>query len=152
MKSAYVIYEWSQREADESVLSAETSSSSGLGKEEKPSKYRLIDASKYYIVEEDVSDDEDIDPKHYQTSTYQRSVNCKVSSKAKLFQEAMLFIIIFTIPEVNVQVQNYHEVHSRLLLCLSKCMKLGCQILHGHFEPVYLLQVSKNDEKCCFLQ
>ena len=76
-KSAYVIYEWSQREADESVLSAETSSSSGLGKEEKPSKYRLIDATKYYIVEEDVSDDEDIDPKHYQTPTYQRSVNRK---------------------------------------------------------------------------
>ena len=74
-KSAYIIYEWSQREADESVLSAETSSSSGLGKEEKPSKYRLIDATKYYIVEEDVSDDEDIDPKHYQTPTYQRSVN-----------------------------------------------------------------------------
>ena len=81
MKSAYVIYEWPQREADESVLSAETSSSSGLGKEEKPSKYRLIDATKYYIVEEDVSDDEDIDPKHYQTPTYQRSVNCKVSRK-----------------------------------------------------------------------
>ena len=73
-KSTHVIYECSQREADESVLSAETSSSSGLGKEEKPSKYRLIDATKYYIVEEDVSDDEDIDPKHYQTPTYQRSV------------------------------------------------------------------------------
>ena len=63
------------------MLSAETSSSSGLGKEEKPSKYRLIDATKYYIVEEDVSDDEDIDPKHYQTPTYQRSVNYKVSRK-----------------------------------------------------------------------
>ena len=81
-KSAYVTYECSQREADESVLSAETSSSSGLGKEEKPSKYRLIDATKYYIVEEDVSDDEDIDPKHYQTPTYQRSVN-----KLQSFQE-----------------------------------------------------------------
>ena len=81
-KSAYVTYEWSHREADESVLSAETSSSSGLGKEEKPSKYRLIDATKYYIVEEDVSDDEDIDPKHYQTPTYQRSVN-----KLQSFQE-----------------------------------------------------------------
>ena len=81
-KSTHVIYECSQREADESVLSAETSSSSGLGKEEKPSKYRLIDATKYYIVEEDVSDDEDIDPKHYQTPTYQRSVN-----KLQSFQE-----------------------------------------------------------------
>ena len=30
------------------------------------------------IVEEDVSDDEDIDPKHYQTPTYQRSVNYNI--------------------------------------------------------------------------
>ena len=48
-------------EADESLLSAETNSSSGLGKEDKPSKYRFIDSTKYYVVEEDVSDDEDKD-------------------------------------------------------------------------------------------
>jgi len=72
MKPTVKMTDEDEREADESVLSAETSSSSGLGKEEKPSKYRLIDATKYYIVEEDVSDDEDIDPKHYQTPTYQR--------------------------------------------------------------------------------
>ena len=71
------------------MLSAETSSSSGLGKEEKPSKYRLIDATKYYIVEEDVSDDEDIDPKHYQTPTYQRSVNCKVSRNSILLHSGL---------------------------------------------------------------
>ena len=68
-----------EMEADESLLSAETSSSSGLGKDEKPSKYRFIDATKYYVVEEDVSDDEDIDPKHYHKPSYQRwvfSVNC----------------------------------------------------------------------------
>ena len=35
-----------EREADESVDGAETSSSSGLGREEKPSKYRLIDSNK----------------------------------------------------------------------------------------------------------
>ena len=30
-------------------------------------------------------------------------------------------------------------------------MELGCQALLGHFGPVYLLQVSKNDdeERCC---
>ena len=61
-------------EADESLLSAETNSSSGLGKEDKPSKYRFIDSTKYYVVEEDVSDDEDIDPKHYQKPSYQRLV------------------------------------------------------------------------------
>ena len=32
-------------------------------------------------------------------------------------------------------------------------MKLACQILHGHFGPVYLSQVSKNDdEELCFLK
>ena len=72
MKPTVKMTDEDEREADESVLSAETSSSSGLGKEEKPSKYRLIDAAKYYIVEEDVSDDEDIDPKHYLTPSYQR--------------------------------------------------------------------------------
>ena len=31
-------------------------------------------------------------------------------------------------------------------------MKLAFQVVHGHFWPVYLLQVSKNeDEKHCFL-
>ena len=101
LKSANVIYEWPQREADESVLSAETSSSSGLGKEEKPSKYRLIDATKYYIVEEDVSDDEDIDPKHYQTPTYQRSVNCKVSRNKGFPNEPDVGYRNFFIPRVK---------------------------------------------------
>ena len=32
-----------------------------------------------------------------------------------------------------------------------KWMELGCQVLLGHFGPVYLLQVSKNDdEERCF--
>ena len=32
-------------------------------------------------------------------------------------------------------------------------MELDCCVLHGHFGPVYLLQVSKNDdEKQCFLK
>ena len=31
--------------------------------------------------------------------------------------------------------------------------KLACQVLHGHFGPVYLLQVIKNDdEEHCFLK
>ena len=41
---------------------------------------------------------------------------------------------------------------SRLASCL-KCMELACQVLNGHFEPVYFLQVSKNyDEERCFLK
>ena len=35
---------------------------------------------------------------------------------------------------------------SRLAPCL-KCMELACQVLNGHFGPVYLLQVSKNDDE-----
>ena len=39
---------------------------------------------------------------------------------------------------------------SRLVPCL-KGIKLGCQVLLGHFGPVNLLQVSKNDDvECCF--
>ena len=37
-----------------------------------------------------------------------------------------------------------------LVLCL-KWMEIGCQVLLGHFGPVYLLQLSKNDdEESCF--
>ena len=37
-----------------------------------------------------------------------------------------------------------------LVPCL-KFMKLGCHVLLGHFGPVYLHQVSRNDdEECCF--
>ena len=39
-----------------------------------------------------------------------------------------------------------HGVLSRLVPHL-KYMKLACQVLHGHFEPVYLLQVSKNNDE-----
>ena len=39
---------------------------------------------------------------------------------------------------------------NRLVPCL-KWMELGCQVLLGNFRPVYLLQVSKNDdEEQCF--
>ena len=32
-------------------------------------------------------------------------------------------------------------------------MELACQVFHGHFEPVNLLQASKiDDEKRCFLK
>ena len=76
----------------------------------------------------------------------------KFFSKAKLYQEATFFIIIFFLHEVNIQVQNRHGVLRRLVPRL-KCMKLACQVLHGHFGPVFLLQVSKNNEqKRCFLK
>ena len=40
---------------------------------------------------------------------------------------------------------------NRLVPC-QKWMELGCKVLLGHFGPVYLLQVSKNDdEEHCFL-
>ena len=72
--------------------------------------------------------------------------------KAKLFQENNVFHHPFYLPEVNIQVQNGHGVLSRLVPCL-KCMELACQVLNGHFGPVYLLQVSKNDdEERCFLK
>ena len=39
-----------------------------------------------------------------------------------------------------------------LVTCL-KYMEVACRVLHGHFGPVYVLQVSKNDdEKRCFLK
>ena len=58
----------------------------------------------------------------------------------------------FNLPEVNIQVQNGHGVLNRLVPCLKR-IKLAFQVLHGHFEPVYLRQVSKNDdEKRCFLK
>ena len=66
--------------------------------------------------------------------------------KAKLFLEATFFIIIFTYLKLIVQVQNGQEVLNRLVLCL-KCMELACRVLHGHFAPVYLLQVSKSDDE-----
>ena len=36
---------------------------------------------------------------------------------------------------------------------MSEMNGTSCKVLHGNFEPVYLLQVSKNDdEKHCFLK
>ena len=58
-----------EKEADESVFDdSATATSSEL--DNKPTKFRLMD--KYYIVEEDVSDEEDIDPAKYATQSYQR--------------------------------------------------------------------------------
>ena len=49
-------------------------------------------------------------------------------------------------------IQTDHEVLCRLVPCL-KCVKLALQVLLGHFGPVYLLQVSKNDAEIrCFLK
>ena len=45
-----------------------------------------------------------------------------------------------------------YGVLSRLVLCL-KCIEVALQVLHGHFGPVYLFQISKIDhETDCFLQ
>ena len=54
-------------------------------------------------------------------------------SKAKLFQEA------------NIQVQNDQGVPYKLAPCID--MRLASGLLHGNFGPVYLLQVSKNNDK-----
>lgn len=61
LKPEVKMTEEDEREADESVISTNSSD-----------RYRLIDTAKYYVVEEDVSDDEDIDAKHYETPAYQR--------------------------------------------------------------------------------
>ena len=51
------------------------------------------------------------------------------TTKAKLFHEATFFILL-----------------NGLIPCLN-AMELAFQVLLGHFGPVYLLQVIKNDEK-----
>ena len=71
--------------------------------------------------------------------------------KAKSFKKTMFFII-FTYLYLYIQVHNGPGVLGSLVPCL-KSMELADQILHDHFELVYLLQVSKNDdENCCFLK
>ena len=70
------------------------------------------------------------------------------------FKKQHFCIIIFTLPyiQVCIQVQNGHGVLSSLVPC-NKCMKLCCLVLYGHFGPVYLLLVCKNDnEKRFFLK
>ena len=60
-------------EADESVWSVDSSGSGFCtDSNDRPTKYSLLDTNKYYIVEEDVSDEEDIDPKQYNTPAYNR--------------------------------------------------------------------------------
>lgn len=64
-----------EREADESVVSADSSDMFLFSNDDsnyRPSKYRIIEGAKYYVVEEDVSDEEDIDPCKYDTPAYQR--------------------------------------------------------------------------------
>ena len=69
MRPEVTMTEDDEREADfESILSSDTTDNSNA--DDKPVKYRLMD--KYYVVEEDVSDEEDIDSKHYSTESYQR--------------------------------------------------------------------------------
>ena len=49
-------------------------------------------------------------------------------------------------------VRNGHGLLSRLVLCILN-MGLAYSVLNVHFGPVYLLQVSKNDdEEHCFLK
>jgi len=53
------------------------------------------------------------------------------TTKAKLFHEATLLTLL-----------------NGLIPC-PNAMELASQVLLGHFGPVYLLQVSKNDEEKC---
>ena len=46
----------------------------------------------------------------------------------------------------NIPVQSGHGVLSRLVLCILD-MGLAYSVLNGHFGPVYLLEVSKNDNE-----
>jgi len=64
-----------EREADESIWSMDSSGSGFCWSDstnDKPTKYRLMETNKYYVVEEDVSDEEDIDTKQYESPGYQR--------------------------------------------------------------------------------
>ena len=75
-----------------------------------------------------------------------------ISNKVKSYQEAMFFAIIFTYLKYNIQIQNGHGVLEKLVSCI-KDKELACWVLHGHFEYVYLLQVSETGvEKRCFLK
>jgi hypothetical protein len=53
----------------------------------------------------------------------------------------------------NPSADRYRDgVLSRLVLGILD-MGLACSVLNGHFRPVYLLHVSKNDdEEHCFLR
>ena len=71
-------------------------------------------------------------------------------SKAKLFPETTFFIIIFTYLKSKYTGPNWPWRTEQLVPSLI-FMEPTCQVLHGHFGPVYLLQVSRNDdEKRCF--
>ena len=55
------------------------------------------------------------------------------------------------LPEVDIQIQNGQGVLGSLV---PSILDMGLLLrLHGHFGPMYLLQVSKNDdEELCFLK
>ena len=68
-------------------------------------------------------------------------------SKAKLFQ---LFSSSFLLTLSKYTGPNW-PWRTKQLVPSPIFMELTCQVLHGHFGPVYLLQVSRNDdEKRCF--
>ena len=62
------------------------------------------------------------------------------ATKAKLFYEAMFFVIIFTyINKLIIQVQYGNVVLNRVVLCLLKCIKLALLLsTPGQFGPVLL--------------
>ena len=76
MKPCVKMTDDDEREADESVWSMDSSGSAGFcwnsESNDKPAKYSLMDTHKYYIVEEDVSDEEEIDSTQYDSPAYQR--------------------------------------------------------------------------------
>ena len=62
------------------------------------------------------------------------------------YSKKQYFLSSFLLTWDNIPVQNGHGVLSRLVLWILG-MELACSVLNGHFEPVYLLQVSKNDKE-----
>ena len=74
-------------------------------------------------------------------------------SKAKLILEATFFIIIFTISEVDIQVQNGQEVLGSLVLSILDMEPAYWGSMAILDLYIYLVQVSKNDdEERCFLK
>ena len=79
------------------------------------------------------------------------SISPIIFSQSQITLRSNVFSSSFLLTRDNAPVQNGHGVLSRLVLCILD-MELAYSVLYGYFGPVYLLQVSKNDEEHCFLK
>ena len=74
-------------------------------------------------------------------------------TKAKLFKEVTFFIITFTIPEVDIQVQNDHRVLDRLVTCIKTWYKPAENSMVILDLYIYIRQVKiMIKKKSCFMK